>query len=189
AAAQIPRKPAGLLPEGALWIAGAGPPPLLSAPQGLGLGGRIAGFLDTSPRPGLGAARHLPAALRDIASLRKGVAWLRQLRGSGCRIVRGATAIAAEGGGRPERLHWTTYSRTESTEAAVLLVHEGVIPQVHASLALGCAHHWRADQGCLVPRLDEWGQASRPGIFIAGDAGGIGGWAAASLGGEIAALG
>jgi NADPH-dependent 2,4-dienoyl-CoA reductase/sulfur reductase-like enzyme len=188
-AAQILLKSGGLLPEGPFWIAGAGPLPLLYATQVLGLGGRIAGFLDTSPRPGLGAARHLPAALRDIANLRKGVAWVRQLRGSGCRMVRGATAIAAEGEGRLQRLHWTADGRTATTEAAVLLVHEGVVPQVHASLALGCAHHWRADQGCLVPSLDAWGQTSRPGIFVAGDAGGIGGWAAAALGGEIAALG
>jgi octopine oxidase subunit A len=188
-AAQILLKSGGLLPEGSLWIAGAGPLPLLYASQVLSLGGRMAGFLDTAPRPGLGAARHLPAVLRDVASLRKGIAWLRQLRRSGCRIVRGATAIAAEGEGRLQRLRWSIDGRTEIAEAAVLLVHEGVVPQVHASLALGCAHHWRADQGCLVPSLDAWGQTSRPGIFVAGDAGGIGGWAAAALGGEIAALG
>jgi NADPH-dependent 2,4-dienoyl-CoA reductase/sulfur reductase-like enzyme len=188
-AAQTLLKSGGLLPEGPLWIVGAGPLPLLYAIQVLGLGGRIAGVLDTSPRPGLGAARRLPAALRDVASLRKGIAWLRQLRRSGCRMVRGALAISAEGEGRLQSLHWTADGRTQATQAAVLLVHEGVIPQVHASLALGCAHDWRAEQGCLVPRLDEWGHTSRPGIFVAGDAGGIGGWAAAALGGEIAALG
>jgi NADPH-dependent 2,4-dienoyl-CoA reductase/sulfur reductase-like enzyme len=188
-AAQILLKSGGLLPEGPLWIAGTGPLPLLYATQVLDLGGRIAGILDTAPRPGLGATRHLPSALHDFGSLRKGMAWQRRLRRSGCRIVRRVSAVAAEGEGRLRRLRWTAGGRSETAEAGVLLVHEGVVPQIHASLALGCAHDWRVDQSCLVPRLDAWGQTTRPGLFVAGDAGGIGGWAAAALGGEIAALG
>jgi NADPH-dependent 2,4-dienoyl-CoA reductase/sulfur reductase-like enzyme len=188
-AAQILLKSGGLLPEGPVWVAGAGPLPLLYAAQVLDLGGRIAGMIDTAPRPRLGAARHLPAALRDFGNLRKGLAWQRGLRRSGCRMVRGAKDMAAEGDGRLQRLRWTAGGRDEAAETGVLLVHEGIVPQVHASLALGCAHDWRADQGCLAPRLDEWGETSRPGLFVAGDAGGVGGWAAAALGGEIAALG
>jgi thioredoxin reductase len=188
-AAQILLKSGGLLPEGPVWIAGAGPLPLLYATQVLSLGGRIAGMIDTAPRPGLGAARHLPAALRDLGNLRKGMAWQRDLRRSGCRMVRGVRDVVAEGEGRLQRLRWTKSGRSETAEAGVLLVHEGVVPQVHASLALGCAHDWRADQGCLAPRLDHWGQTTRPGLFVAGDAGGIGGWAAAALAGETAALG
>jgi NADPH-dependent 2,4-dienoyl-CoA reductase/sulfur reductase-like enzyme len=188
-AAQILLKSGGLLPEGPVWIAGAGPLPLLYATQVLSLGGRITGMIDTAPRPGLGAARHLPAALRDFGNLRKGMIWLRDLRRSGCRMVRGARDVVAEGEGRLQRLRWTESGRSETAEAGVLLVHEGIVPQIHASLALGCAHDWRAEQGCLAPRLDDWGQTTRPGLFVAGDAGGIGGWAAAALGGEIAALG
>lgn len=188
-AAQILLKSAGLLPDGPLWIAGSGPLPLLYAAQLLELGGRVAGFLDTTPRPGISALRHLPQALRDVASLRKGLEWKHRLRRSSCRIIGGVSAIAAEGEGRLQRVRWTAGKHSETAEAGVLLVHEGIVPQIHASLALGCIHDWRPDQGCLVPRLDEWGQTSRPGLFVAGDAAGIGGWAAAALGGEIAALG
>jgi NADPH-dependent 2,4-dienoyl-CoA reductase/sulfur reductase-like enzyme len=37
--------------------------------------------------------------------------------------------------------------------------------------------------------LDEWGQTSRPGIYVAGDGAGIGGARAACVRGDIAALG
>lgn len=47
-AAQILLKSGGMLPEGKVWIAGAGPLPLLYATQFLNLGGRIAGYLDTA---------------------------------------------------------------------------------------------------------------------------------------------
>lgn len=188
-AAQILLKSGGLVPEVPVWIAGAGPLPLLYAQQIMALGGRIAGLLETAPRPGLGLVRHLPGALGGVAELRKGLGWLRALRRSGCRLVRGVSALSAEGEGRLQRIRWQAGGRSGTAEAGVLLVHEGLVPQVHASLALGCAHDWRADQGGLAPRLDDWGHSTRAGLFVAGDAGGIGGWAAAALGGEIAALG
>ncbi len=188
-AAQILLKSGGLLPEGPVWIAGAGPLPLLYASQILGLGGRIAGFLDTAARPGPGLLRHLPAALADPGGLRKGLGWLRALRRAGCRMVRGVEALSAEGDGRLARIRWHAGGREASAETGVLLVHEGVVPQIHATLALGCAHDWQPAQGCFAPRLDRWGETDREGLFVAGDAGGIGGWAAAGLSGQIAALG
>lgn len=188
-AAQILLKSGGMLPEGPIWIAGAGPLPLLYAVQVLELGGRIAGFLDTSKRPGLALLRHLPSALRDLAGLRKGLGWQRRLRHSGCRIVRGAGALRAEGDGRLQSISWIAGGTKGEGEAGVLLVHEGVVPQVHATLALGCEHDWQESQSCFVPRLDAWGETSREGLFVAGDAGGIGGWTVAEISGEIAALG
>jgi hypothetical protein len=56
-------------------------------------------------------------------------------------------------------------------------------------MALGCAHDWREDQLCWAPRLDAWGESSVTGFFVAGDGAGIAGARAASLRGEIAALG
>lgn len=188
-AAQILLKSGRVLPEGPIWIAGAGPLPLLYATQVLGLNGRIAGFLDTSLPPGPGMVRHLPSALSDMASLRKGLGWWRALRRAGCRIVRRAEDIEAQGDGRLATVGWSAGGRRQSAPAGVLLVHEGVVPQVHATLALGCDHEWKHGQNCLVPRLDNWGQTSREGLFVAGDGGGIGGWGAAALSGDIAALG
>jgi NADPH-dependent 2,4-dienoyl-CoA reductase/sulfur reductase-like enzyme len=57
------------------------------------------------------------------------------------------------------------------------------------TLALGCSHHWNAQQGCLVPDVNEWGQTSLDGIYVAGDAAGIGGAKTACVRGELVALG
>jgi bacterioferritin-associated ferredoxin len=70
-----------------------------------------------------------------------------------------------------------------------LLLHEGVVPNVHAALSLGCAHAWDDAQACFRPVLDPFGRSSEPRILIAGDAGGILGARAAGLRGHIAALG
>lgn len=189
-AAQILLKSGGFLPDGPVWIAGTGPLPLLYAAQTLELGAGIAGMLDTAPRPGLSAARHLPAALwRDTASLGKGMSWMRKLRRSGARMLRGVEGLEAEGEDRLARIRWTARGREETAEAGLLLVHEGVVPQIHATRALGCAHDWSAGQGCYVPRVNHWAETDREGVFVAGDSAGIGGWMAAAASGEIAALG
>lgn len=187
-AAQILLKSGGMLPQGDVWIAGAGPLPLLYATQLLGLEGRIAGFLDTSRRPGLAALTKLPGAWRDIPGLLKGAGWLRDLRKSG-KMVRDFHNLRAGGEGRLQYLEWQSASEQRKVKADVLLVHEGVVPRIHETMALGCDHEWNDAQNYFTPRLDGWGQTSKPGLFVAGDAGGIGGWLTATLSGEIAALG
>ena len=71
----------------------------------------------------------------------------------------------------------------------MLLVHEGVVPNIHPTMALGCAHDWRDDQLCWTPTLDGWGETSLAGLFVAGDGAGIAGARAAGLRGELAAIG
>ncbi|WP_027525901.1 NAD(P)/FAD-dependent oxidoreductase [Bradyrhizobium sp. Ec3.3] len=187
-AAQILLKSGGMLPEGKVWIAGAGPLPLLYATQLLNLGGRIAGFLDTSTPPRLSALRRLPGAWRDFGGLLKGLRWLRGIKRSGI-IVRGFSDLRAEGNEHLEHLTWEMEGKRHRVEADVLLVHEGVVPRIHETLALGCAHHWNDEQGYLAAKVDRWGESSRKSLFVAGDASGIGGWLAATISGEIAALG
>src|SRR6202008_2088643 len=88
-----------------------------------------------------------------------------------------------------ERLRYVTAGgRTATVAARLLLVHEGVVPTIHPTLALGCRHVWNADQDSFAPTLDIWGETSEPGVFVAGDGAGIGGASAACLRGEIAAL-
>lgn len=187
-AAQILLKSGGMLPDGKVWIAGAGPLPLLYATQLLGLGGRIAGYLDTAQSPSLSALTLLPQAWRDLPGLLKGLGWLRGLRRSGL-LTSGVSDLKAEGNGRLQSLIWKTPKGEQRAEADVLLVHEGVVPRIHETLALGCAHAWNDTQRYFAPRLDAWGETSRPGLFVAGDASGIGGWKAAVASGKIAALG
>jgi len=189
-AAQILLKTADQVPEKPVWIAGSGPLPLLYMTQLLAAGGRIAGFLDTTPRGRLAAAlRHLPRALGRVGDLAKGLAWMRILKRAGVPVIRHVAELAAEGEGRLQTLRYRTADgRETSVPADVLLVHEGVVPSIHAPLALGCAVEWRAAQHCYAPVLDAWGETSQPGVFVAGDGAGIGGANAAELRGALAGL-
>lgn len=189
-AAQILLKTADSVPDEPVWIAGCGPLPLLYMTQLLAAGGQIAGFLDTTPHGRLGGAlRHLPRALGRIGDLAKGLSWSLTLRRAGFPIIRHVAEIRADGEGRLEHVRYRTQDGREGEAAAsVLLVHEGLVPNIHAPLALGCDMGWSAVQHCYAPVLDSWGETSQAGIFVAGDAAGIGGADAAEPRGRIAAL-
>ncbi|KCB34136.1 pyridine nucleotide-disulfide oxidoreductase [Bordetella hinzii CA90 BAL1384] len=190
-AAQILLKTSNQVPAAPVWVAGSGPLPLLYMAQLLRAGGQIAGWLDTSA-PGAWR-RALPwagAALASWGDIRKGLGWLRELKAAGVRRVRGVTGLRALGEGALREIEYTLADGSLRREpASVLLSHEGVVPSIHMTRALECAHHWDARQSCLAPDLDDWGQTSREGVYVAGDAAGIGGALAACARGELAALG
>lgn len=188
-AAQILLKNAGQIPDRPVWIAGSGPLPLLYATQLLRAGGNIAGFLDTVPRgQWRNAVPHLPAALRAVGHLTKGLAWSATLR-KRVKVITAVEFIEAVGEHRIEALRYRTAEGVEATvEASCLLVHEGIVPNLHPALSLGCDIRWSLGQDCFVPALDEWGESSVPGLFIAGDGAGIAGAKAAQLRGTLAAI-
>lgn len=190
-AAQILLKNAGQVPSGRVWIAGCGPLPLLYAVQLLRAGGEIAGYLDTTPVGQWRAALpHLAGALHAPGELLKGLNWIATLRQSGIPLIRGVSELEGLGNQRLEALRYRAGENAEVTaKADALLVHEGVVPSLHATLATHCAVAWDPAQDCYAPILDDWGESSRPGLFIAGDGAGIAGARAAQLRGELAALG
>ncbi|GGE25828.1 NADPH-dependent 2,4-dienoyl-CoA reductase, sulfur reductase [Gemmobacter megaterium] len=190
-AAQILMKGSGQIPDRPVWIAGSGPLPILYMRQLLAAGGQIAGYLDTTPA---GAARRaLPqigGALRGWGDLRKGLGWLRDLRAAGLRLQRGIRDLAAEGETRLEAICYRTADgRSHRVAADLLLVHEGVVPSVHATLSVEAPHVWDAGQGALRPVLDDWGMTGIDGLFVAGDGAGIAGARAAVARGRLAAQG
>lgn len=184
-AAQILMKTAGLLPEGAVWLAGQGPLLWLYAAQLLDKGVRPAGILDLSP-PGIPwrALPHLPMALRAPGYLAQGMGWMWRIRRAGIPVIR-AREVAALGEGR------LTGISVDGREfpADLLLLHDGVVPNTQITRALpGCNHVWDRAQACFRPVLDAWGNTSLEGLLVAGDGGGIGGARAAAYSGRIAAL-
>jgi NADPH-dependent 2,4-dienoyl-CoA reductase/sulfur reductase-like enzyme len=189
-AAQILLKSAGQVPAKPVWLAGSGPLALLYLTQLLRAGGQIAGYLDTTPPGRLGAALpHLPAALRAAGDLIKGLGWMMELKRRGVPIVKHVMDVEAIGSDKIEAIRYrTTGGEPKTAPADILLVHEGIVPNIHAPLALGCSVQWRDDQDCYVPILDPWGESSQANVFVAGDAAGIAGAKAAAIGGELAAL-
>jgi NADPH-dependent 2,4-dienoyl-CoA reductase/sulfur reductase-like enzyme len=190
-AAQILLKTSRQVPADPVWVAGSGPLPLLYMTQLLRAGGRIAGWLDTTPAGGWRRALpHLAQAAGGWRDIAKGLGWSYALRRGGFPIVRGVTQLRAHGGDRIESIEYrTAQGKTAVVPARLLLVHEGVVPSIHFTQALECKHTWLDAQACLAPVLDDWGQTSRPDLYVAGDGAGIGGARAACTRGEISALG
>ncbi|WP_125477855.1 FAD/NAD(P)-dependent oxidoreductase, partial [Caballeronia terrestris] len=190
-AAQILLKTSQQVPAQPVWVVGSGPVPLLYMSQLLRVGGRIAGWLDTSPphawRRALPWTGAVLAASRDIS---KGLRWMRELKKAGVKRVQGVTNVRALGDGYLQEVEYTLADgSTSRAPAQVLLSHEGVVPSIHMTRALDCKHSWSVQQCCLVPDLNEWGETTKPGVYVAGDGAGIGGANAACVRGEVVALG
>ena len=190
-AAQILLKTSRQVPTEPVWIAGSGPLPLLYMAQLLRAGGQIAGWLDTAPRGAwLRTWPWVAAALAGWGDISKGLAWLQELKAAGVMRVRGVTAVRALGDGRLQEIEYTQANgKKVGAPASVLLSHEGIVPSIHMTSALECAHSWNQQQMCLTPDLDEWGRTSKHGVYVAGDGAGIGGALAACVRGELVALG
>lgn len=189
-AAQILLKSAGQIPAEPVWIVGSGPLPLLYAVQLLRAGGRIAGYLDTTPAGQWHASlKHLPRAMRTAIELFKGAGWLASLRASKTLMVSGVSAVEAIGTDRVEAIRYRSKDGTfHFVKAGTVLVHEGIVPNIHPALSLDCAMAWNDAQECFAPSVDSWGETSQANLFVAGDGAGIAGAKAAKLRGELAGI-
>ena len=188
-AAQIALKTAGLVPNGRTVVAGCGPLLYLLTAQLRAAGAPIVALLDTAPRANwIAAAPHLVGFMRS-PYLGKGLKLLAAAS-RGLRVVRGVTALAASG---EERVSSVAFRRGAGPEERIgcdlLLLHQGVVPNVALSSAAGCAHDWDAAQLCWRPRVDAWFETSIPGLSVAGDGAGIAGAESAASRGRIAAIG
>lgn len=184
-AAQILLKSADLVPDGRVVLAGQGPLLYLVASQLAAAGAPPLALLQTTPLANFRAACLHPAPLRrGRRQLARGLSLIAAMRRAGIPVRRGVRGLRALGGGRLERVAW----QGGEIAADHLLLHEGVIPNVQPTLALGLGHRWDDGQLCWRPVLDRWGRTSHPDIWVAGDGGGIAGAEAAVLSGRLAAL-
>jgi NADPH-dependent 2,4-dienoyl-CoA reductase/sulfur reductase-like enzyme len=180
-AAQTVLKAQGLLPDGRTVLAGTGPLMWLLAAQILRAGGKIAAILDTTPRRNLlRAAPHLPDFMLS-PYFSKGLALLREVKAK--VPVRRVASVAAVGDGKLREV----VSDRGRMPADLLLLHQGVVPNVNLAMAAGIEHRWDDLQLCWSPVLDHDGSTSVERIAIAGDGAGIGGAGAAIVRGRIAA--
>lgn len=188
-AAQILYKTGKHVPHAGTWIAGSGPLLWLFAAQALEAGGKIEGILDTAPRSNYAhALRHSMAALRGRAYLERGLALQAQVRRAGVPVIKDVAAIEAKGEDRLTTLRFRAGGRWQDVLASTLLLHHGVVPNVHATRSLHAQHRWDGPQRCFVPVVDAWGMTSAEGYGVAGDGAGIVGAEASALRGRLAAL-
>lgn len=190
-ALQILLKTARMLPAGRLVLAGSGPLFYLFAHQCVAAGVTNLTLLDTArSRRQLSALPLLPRALTGEGwrYLAKGVKLLAALRRARVPIHRNAEILAIEGDARVAAIRFTAGGRVRELPCDTVGLHEGVIPHQQMTRSIGCVHDFDAAQACFRPRRDGWGRASAPGLFVAGDAGGIIGAEASVHDGAIAAL-
>ena len=167
---------------GRIVMAGNGPLLWLLAAQVLRAGGRIEAILDTTAKLNwLRAAMHLPDFLLS-PYVRKGLALVREVRAK--VPVRSVREISAVGDGKLREV----VADGRRIPADLLLLHQGVVPNVNLAMAAGAEHRWNERQLCFAPALDGDFQSSVPGIFVAGDGAGIAGGTAAAERGRIAAI-
>ena len=186
-AAQTILKASGLVPEGRVVLAGLGPLLWLLAAQLQRAGVRISAMLETAPAANyLAALPALPGFLRSPL-FAKGLKLQREVIRK-TRIVRGVMRLEAEGEGRLAGVRYETAAGAARLDADVLLLHQGVTPNVNLAMAAGVAHEWNSLQACFVPVLGEDGATNLPGVSIAGDGGGVAGAEAAAASGRLAAI-
>jgi bacterioferritin-associated ferredoxin len=70
----------------------------------------------------------------------------------------------------------------------MLLLHQGVVPNVNLAMSANVAHRWNDMQLCWVPCVDSYGSTTVPRIAVAGDGASIAGAEAAEARGRLAAV-
>ncbi|WP_109315428.1 NAD(P)/FAD-dependent oxidoreductase [Pseudovibrio ascidiaceicola] len=186
--AQVMLKSDGMVKDGAIF-AGTGPLLYLIVAQYLRLGVTVNAVVDTTPAGGVGRAmQHLGGALRKPAYLIKGLKLLNEIRRAGVPVFRHASNLSILGESKAVGLQFQQDGRTHSINADHIFLHQGVIPNLNMTRALGMEHHWVEQQLCWTPVLDDWGQSSIPHIAVVGDAAGIQGAETARHAGRLAAL-
>jgi hypothetical protein len=186
-AAQTALKAQGLVPTGRTIMAGCGPLLWLLAAQLLRAGAKIEAVLDTTPRINwLKAAMHLPDfALSPYRS--KGLALLREVKAKVPVIA--VHRVEAQGKDKLSEVVFATGAGERRMKADLLLLHQGVVPNVNLAMAAGVEHRWNGRQLCFEPVVDADFATSVRGIAVAGDGAGIAGGTAAAERGRIAAIG
>jgi hydrogen cyanide synthase HcnB len=168
---------------------GTGPLLYLVAYQYAKAGLEVAGVFDTAPR---WAKLHaLPGLLSMTGSALKGFYYLSMLVARGIAVrsdIRPLAACAGRSGSVSAFVWRDGRGREHQAECDSLATGFGL--KSETQLADLCGARFRFDhlQRQWLPEQDDRGRASVPGIYLAGDGGGIRGAGAAELTGERAAL-
>jgi NADPH-dependent 2,4-dienoyl-CoA reductase/sulfur reductase-like enzyme/bacterioferritin-associated ferredoxin len=193
--AQLLAKRHGVIPGRRVLLAGSGPLLLPAAARLAEHGAEVVGILEaTHPAAWL---RHGPAVWGNWDRLTEGRHYVSALRKAHIPYHFGRTVIRAEGG---DRLVAAVVAQLDGqgspiagTEERVpvdaLCVSFGLVPNIELAQLAGAALCFESDRGGWVPQLDQNGQTTVPGLFMAGEAAGIAGAGAAMLEGRLAALG
>lgn len=192
-AAQALLKGQGVLAGKRIAVAGTGPF-LLPVAAGLAeAGGEVVGVFEAG-RPAA-FARHPLAVLSNPAKLAEGAGYLRTLLRHRIPYRTRTAVVAAHGTDTVTGVtiagldaQWRIESgSTRELECDTVAVGYGFTPQTEIPLQLGCEMVRDAD-GSLVARVDSRQRSTVEGVYIAGEACGVGGARLSVVEGELAGL-
>jgi glycine/D-amino acid oxidase-like deaminating enzyme/bacterioferritin-associated ferredoxin len=170
----------GVVPPGPVLVAGQGPLGWQLADEILRLGGAVAGVVERAAlrRPGALAR----AAMVSPGLIATGAAQRLRFARAGVPVLTGweLEEITTEGA----LLRRVAGKDRRAVSAATICIGAGFAPQMELARLMGAALEPR--DGWPVPRLEIDGATSVPGLWVAGDAGGMGGAPAAAAQGALA---
>lgn len=187
--AQVALKSQGCAIGARTVMMGTGPLLYLVAAQYVKAGATVSAVLDTSTLAQ--RIRALPQLLAIPSMLRKGMALMRVLSEARVPVHRGITPVNIDG--TPE--HGVMGVRVKLADATMLdipcdAVALGYHLRAETQLAdlAGCEFRFDGATQTWLPRVDEDGRSSVPGLYLAGDGARIRGADAAERAGRLAAL-
>ncbi|OII65967.1 FAD/NAD(P)-binding oxidoreductase [Streptomyces sp. CC53] len=173
-------------------VAGSGPLLLAVAGSLAAAGARVPAVVEAADYTPY--AHHLPALARNPGKLAEGAVHGGALLRHGTRLLTRHAVTAAHGTTRVEAVTVTRLDRdwrpvpgtARRIPCDALAVGHGLVPQLELATGLGCATR-RTPDGTPALTLDTDQATSVPGIWAAGETGGVGGAELALTEGEIAA--
>lgn len=181
-----------VLPGRRVLVAGNGPLNFQVTAELLEAGAEVVAVAELARRPG---PRALPDLVKAVMAspdlLRDGAGYLARLRRARVPVLWGhvfAEAVGPEGGAVEEAALAPLDGRGGLRRFAVdaVCMGYGFLPQNELARAIGCDHEADPHSGALLAVRAEDGRTSLPEVFVAGDAGGLGGARAAQVQGRMA---
>ncbi len=193
-AAQTLLRASQVSPGKRVLIAGNGPLNLQVARELSEAGSEVVAVAELAASPLSSPSAALAMALTSPELCLSGVSQLMHLRAHGVPVLYGHALVEVEGSARVER---ATLGRLDADQGVVsgsqrtfavdaVCVNHGFMPQNELARALGCEFTVDARTLAWSARCDADGRSSVPGVFIAGDAGGLQGARVAIAQGALA---
>jgi NADPH-dependent 2,4-dienoyl-CoA reductase/sulfur reductase-like enzyme len=183
-----------VLPGRRALVAGTGPFLLVVALALYRAGMEVAGVVEMARARA--AVRALPGLLACPGLLREGLRYLRRLRRARIPVHRGHVLVEARGDGEVREGVFAPCDdagrpdgrRVHRVAVDTICAGYGFVPRIQLAQLAGCRLHFDEVRGGWVPQVDENLQTSVPGVWIAGDGGGVAGAVVAELQGRLAGL-
>lgn len=177
-----------ILPGKRVLLSGTGPLQIILASRLINAGAEVVALLDANPFPWKGL-RFIRDVWGQWERLDEGWNSIHVMTKAGLSIKWGHTVKWVEGNTQVERavIGKVDQSTKTTLEVDTVCLGYGFIPSAQLSLQAGCQHKYSYHTNSFTPVRDEWLQTSIPGLFVAGDGGGIGGKDVALIEGRLAA--